>query len=162
VICRTPDAAITIYHCGVPGEPEHWWDLCAGPHVASTGAINPEAIELERLAGAYWRGDENRAMLTRIYGTAWEEPVQLAAYHHVQVWHCAKLRAWHAVEGEVASMARCRTVQYACVLQLTGIIRVCDEYSKICTAMLTRIYSTAWEEPVQLAAYHHVQVRVLC
>ena len=66
---------ITIYHLG-----EEWWDLCAGPHVETTADINPKAIELESLAGAYWRGDENNAQLQRIYGTAWETPEQLAEY----------------------------------------------------------------------------------
>lgn len=68
---------ITLYHLG-----NEWWDLCAGPHLASTEDINPEAIELESLAGAYWRGDETKAQLQRIYGTAWETPEQLAAYKH--------------------------------------------------------------------------------
>ena len=47
-------------------------DLCRGPHVDNTGSINPDAIKLMNVAGAYWRGDENRPMLQRIYGTAWE------------------------------------------------------------------------------------------
>ncbi len=46
-------------------------DLCRGPHVDNTGSINPDAIKLMNVAGAYWRGDENRPMLQRIYGTAW-------------------------------------------------------------------------------------------
>ncbi len=66
---------ITLYHLG-----EEWWDLCAGPHLESTGEINPKAIELESVAGAYWRGDETKAQLQRIYGTAWETPEQLAEY----------------------------------------------------------------------------------
>ncbi|MBS9387507.1 MAG: threonine--tRNA ligase [Dolichospermum sp. WA123] len=66
---------ITIYHLG-----EQWWDLCAGPHLESTSEINPKAIELESVAGAYWRGDENKAQLQRIYATAWETPEQLAEY----------------------------------------------------------------------------------
>ncbi len=66
---------ITIYHLG-----DKWWDLCAGPHVENTGELNPKAIELESVAGAYWRGDENKAQLQRIYGTAWETPEQLAEY----------------------------------------------------------------------------------
>jgi threonyl-tRNA synthetase len=66
---------ITLYHLG-----DKWWDLCAGPHVENTSELNPKAIELESLAGAYWRGDENRAQLQRIYGTAWETPEQLAEY----------------------------------------------------------------------------------
>ena len=59
--------------------PTHWWDLCAGPHLASTGEIRAKAFELETIAGAYWRGDESQPMLTRIYGTAWETEEDLAA-----------------------------------------------------------------------------------
>ncbi|KAL5798045.1 hypothetical protein ACOSQ2_002865 [Xanthoceras sorbifolium] len=69
--------SITIYHIG-----DEWWDLCAGPHVETTGNINKKAIELESVAGAYWRGDEKRPMLQRIYGTAWENEEQLEAYLH--------------------------------------------------------------------------------
>jgi threonyl-tRNA synthetase len=66
---------ITLYHLG-----DQWWDLCAGPHLESTADLNPKAIELETVAGAYWRGDANRQQLQRIYGTAWETPEQLAEY----------------------------------------------------------------------------------
>lgn len=66
---------ITLYHLG-----DDWWDLCAGPHVESTADINPKAIDLESVAGAYWRGDETKAQLQRIYGTAWETPEQLQEY----------------------------------------------------------------------------------
>ncbi|HPH94235.1 MAG TPA: threonine--tRNA ligase [Anaerolineaceae bacterium] len=55
-------------------------DLCRGPHVERTGQINPAAIKLMSVAGAYWRGDENRPMLQRIYGTAWEKPQDLEDY----------------------------------------------------------------------------------
>ena len=55
-------------------------DLCRGPHVAKTEAINPDAIKLLKVAGAYWRGDENRPMLQRIYGTAWESADDLEQY----------------------------------------------------------------------------------
>jgi threonyl-tRNA synthetase len=48
-------------------------DLCRGPHVAGTGEIPADAFRLTHVAGAYWRGDEHRPMLTRIYGTAWED-----------------------------------------------------------------------------------------
>ncbi|KAG4916425.1 hypothetical protein JHK87_053982 [Glycine soja] len=71
------DDPITIYHIG-----DEWWDLCAGPHVDSTGHINKKAVELESIAGAYWRGDERKPMLQRIYGTAWENEEQLKAYLH--------------------------------------------------------------------------------
>ncbi|MFB8789161.1 MAG: threonine--tRNA ligase [Potamolinea sp.] len=66
---------ITIYHLG-----DQWWDLCAGPHLESTAELNPKAIDLESVAGAYWRGDATKAQLQRIYGTAWETPEQLAEY----------------------------------------------------------------------------------
>jgi threonyl-tRNA synthetase len=55
-------------------------DLCRGPHVASTGQINPDAIKLLNVAGAYWRGDENNPMLQRIYGTAWRTAAELEDY----------------------------------------------------------------------------------
>ncbi len=55
-------------------------DLCRGPHVEHTGQINPSAIKLMSIAGAYWRGDEKNKMLTRIYGTAWENEKQLKDY----------------------------------------------------------------------------------
>jgi threonyl-tRNA synthetase len=52
-------------------------DLCRGPHVENTGKINPGAVKLLNVAGAYWRGDETKPMLQRIYGTAWETPQEL-------------------------------------------------------------------------------------
>ena len=67
---------ITIYHIG-----DEWWDLCAGPHVESTKKIHPKAIDLESVAGAYWRGDETKPMLQRIYGTAWGSPEEMKAYN---------------------------------------------------------------------------------
>ncbi len=66
---------ITLYTLG-----NEWWDLCAGPHVEHTGQLNVKAFELESVAGAYWRGDETKAQLQRIYGTAWETPEQLAEH----------------------------------------------------------------------------------
>jgi threonyl-tRNA synthetase len=57
-----------------------WSDLCLGPHVPSSGRL--KAFALTKLAGAYWRGDETRPMLTRIYGTAWATPKDLRAYEH--------------------------------------------------------------------------------
>ena len=63
---------ITIYHIG-----NEWWDLCAGPHLDSTGDLDSRGIELQSVAGAYWRGDEKNAMLQRVYGTAWENAQQL-------------------------------------------------------------------------------------
>jgi threonyl-tRNA synthetase len=55
-------------------------DLCRGPHVAHTGKINPSAIKLMSIAGAYWRGDENRSQLQRVYGTAWKTAAELEEY----------------------------------------------------------------------------------
>ncbi|MBN2503349.1 MAG: threonine--tRNA ligase, partial [Anaerolineales bacterium] len=55
-------------------------DLCRGPHVDDTGKINPSAIKLLNVAGAYWRGDEKRPQLQRIYGTAWQTKDELKEY----------------------------------------------------------------------------------
>jgi threonyl-tRNA synthetase len=59
-------------------------DLCRGPHVANTSEIDPEALSItfKKPAGAYWRGDEKREQLTRIYGTAWESADELQDYLH--------------------------------------------------------------------------------
>jgi threonyl-tRNA synthetase len=59
-----------------------WFDLCRGPHMASTGQIG-NAFKLMKVAGAYWRGDSNNPMLTRIYGTAWADQAQLDSYLHM-------------------------------------------------------------------------------
>jgi len=55
-------------------------DLCRGPHVENTRKINPAALRLMSVAGAYWRGDEHNRMLQRIYGTAWRNPQELEEY----------------------------------------------------------------------------------
>ncbi|MBN1180309.1 MAG: threonine--tRNA ligase [Anaerolineae bacterium] len=55
-------------------------DLCRGPHVENSKEIPPKAVKLLNVAGAYWRGDEKRPMLQRIYGTAWESPKELRQY----------------------------------------------------------------------------------
>jgi threonyl-tRNA synthetase len=55
-------------------------DFCTGPHVCSTGAINPDSFRILSIAGSYWRGDEHRQQLQRIYGTAFLTPEELAAY----------------------------------------------------------------------------------
>ena len=57
-------------------------DLCRGPHVDHTGQVNPEALKLLSVAGAYWLGDERRPMLQRIYGTVWPSKEELEAYLH--------------------------------------------------------------------------------
>ena len=69
------DAVISCYAQG------DFIDLCAGPHVASTGKV--KAFKLQSIAGAYWRGDEKNKMLQRIYGTAFEKKEELDAYLHL-------------------------------------------------------------------------------
>jgi threonyl-tRNA synthetase len=68
-----PDQTIKIYKQG------DWFDLCRGPHMTSTGKIG-NAFKLMKVAGAYWRGDSNNPMLTRIYGTAFAKQEDLDAY----------------------------------------------------------------------------------
>ena len=69
------DQDVKIYKQG------EWFDLCRGPHMPSTGKIGT-AFKLMKVAGAYWRGDSNNPMLTRIYGTAWQDEKELGAYLH--------------------------------------------------------------------------------
>jgi threonyl-tRNA synthetase len=73
IIASIPDdQTIGLYRQG------DFIDLCRGPHVPSTGKL--KAFKLTKVAGAYWRGDSNNAMLQRIYGTAWSNPKELKAY----------------------------------------------------------------------------------
>jgi threonyl-tRNA synthetase len=72
IIRDLDDGDITVYRQG------DFFDLCRGPHVPSTGSLG--AFKLQNIAGAYWRGDENNSMLTRVYGTAWPTEKQLKAY----------------------------------------------------------------------------------
>lgn len=66
---------LTVYRAG-KGE-DAWLDMCRGPHLASTGKVAADAFKLTRVSGAYWRGDQNNAMLSRIYGTGWLNKKQL-------------------------------------------------------------------------------------
>jgi threonyl-tRNA synthetase len=66
---------ITMYRSGTAEN--SWMDLCRGPHLASTGKLDPQAFKLTRVSGAYWRGDPKNPMLSRIYGTAWLNKKQL-------------------------------------------------------------------------------------
>lgn len=59
-----------------------WLDMCRGPHLPSTGKLDPAAFKLTRVSGAYWRGDQKNAMLSRIYGTGWLNKKQLEAHLH--------------------------------------------------------------------------------
>ncbi len=71
---------LSVYWSGEPGSDGAWMDMCRGPHLASTGKLDPQAFKLMRVAGAYWRGDQNNAQLTRIYGTGWLNKKQLDAH----------------------------------------------------------------------------------
>ena len=68
---------LTVYWSG-----DDWLDMCRGPHLPSTGKLDPQAFKLMRVAGAYWRGDQANAQLTRIYGTGWLNKKQLNAHLH--------------------------------------------------------------------------------
>ncbi|MGE4305433.1 MAG: threonine--tRNA ligase [Novosphingobium sp.] len=69
------DEDLTVYWSG-----DDWLDMCRGPHLPSTGKLDPQAFKLMRVAGAYWRGDQKNAQLTRIYGTGWLNKKQLNAH----------------------------------------------------------------------------------
>ena len=68
---------LTVYWSG-----DDWMDMCRGPHLPSTGKLDPQAFKLMRVAGAYWRGDQKNAQLTRIYGTGWLSKKQLDEHLH--------------------------------------------------------------------------------
>ena len=74
---------LTVYRAG------KFFDMCRGPHLASTGKVDPAAFKLTRVSGAYWRGDQANAMLSRIYGTGWLNKKQLDA-HLVRLEEAAK------------------------------------------------------------------------
>ncbi|QBM76530.1 threonine--tRNA ligase [Sphingomonas sp. AAP5] len=69
---------LTVYKAG--NGPGAWLDMCRGPHLASTGKLDPNAFKLTRVSGAYWRGDQKNAMLSRVYGTGWLNKKQLDAH----------------------------------------------------------------------------------
>src|SRR5204863_5436087 len=78
---------ITMYRTGE--DEGAWIDLCRGPHLPSTGKLDPHAFKLTRVSGAYWRGDQSNAMLSRIYGTGWLNKKQLNE-HLVRLEEAAK------------------------------------------------------------------------
>jgi threonyl-tRNA synthetase len=78
------DVELTVYWSG-----DDWMDMCRGPHLASTGKLDPAAFKLMRVSGAYWRGDQKNAQLSRIYGTGWLNKKQLDA-HLVRLEEAAK------------------------------------------------------------------------
>ena len=71
------DEDLSVYWSG-----DDWMDMCRGPHLPSTGKLDPAAFKLTRVSGAYWRGDQRNAMLSRIYGTGWLNKKQLAEHLH--------------------------------------------------------------------------------
>ncbi len=75
---------LTVYRSG-----DGWMDMCRGPHLASTGKLDAAAFKLTRVSGAYWRGDQKNAQLSRIYGTGWLNKKQLAE-HLVRLEEAAK------------------------------------------------------------------------
>ena len=98
------DETITLYKQG------EFIDLCRGPHLRNTGEIKANAFKLMSIAGAYWRGDENRPMLQRIYGTAWESKKELDAHlekiaqieardHRKLIWSLLAFQIWRANYG---------------------------------------------------------------
>ena len=66
---------LSVYWSG-----DNWYDMCRGPHLATTGKLDPAAFKLTRVSGAYWRGDQNNPQLSRIYGTGWLNKKQLDAH----------------------------------------------------------------------------------
>ncbi|MEM8800813.1 MAG: threonine--tRNA ligase, partial [Pseudomonadota bacterium] len=74
------DEELTVYWSGQPGSEGAWMDMCKGPHLPSTGKLDPKAFKLMKVAGAFWRGDQRNPMLSRIYGTGWLNRKQLAQY----------------------------------------------------------------------------------
>ena len=66
---------LSVYHSG-----DDWFDMCRGPHLPATGKLDAQAFKLTRVSGAYWRGDQNNAMLSRVYGTGWLNKKQLDAH----------------------------------------------------------------------------------
>ncbi len=75
---------LSVYWSG-----QDWADMCRGPHLPSTGKLDPSAFRLTRVSGAYWRGDQKNAMLSRIYGTGWLNRKQLDA-HLIRLEEAAK------------------------------------------------------------------------
>ena len=85
---------LTVYRCG-----KTWMDMCRGPHLPSTGKLDPAAFKLTRVSGAYWRGDKKAAQLSRIYGTGWLNKKQLNA--HLRRVEEAELRDHRKIGAEM-------------------------------------------------------------
>jgi len=79
MINELPGDKVTVYTCG------EYRDLCKGPHLEKTGQLKQFAWQLERIAGAYWKGDEKNIMMTRIYGLAFDSKEELKKFQALQI-----------------------------------------------------------------------------
>jgi alanyl-tRNA synthetase len=77
-------------------------DLCAGPHIENTKEINADAIKITKIAGAYWRGDENNKMLTRIYGVAFETKEELELHMQLTYKQSIEIAEEEAINNTLA------------------------------------------------------------
>jgi threonyl-tRNA synthetase len=111
-------------------------DLCRGPHVENTREINPEGIRLLSVAGAYWRGDEHRPMLQRIYGTAWATPEELA--QHLAMLEEAKRRDHRKLGRELEIFVFDDEVGPGLPLWLPNGAVMADELERLAREMETR------------------------
>jgi len=111
-------------------------DLCRGPHVQNTREINPHGVHLLSVAGAYWRGDEKRPMLQRIYGTAWNSPEELA--QHLEMLEEAKRRDHRKLGRELEIFVFDDEVGPGLPLWLPNGAVMADELERLAREMETR------------------------
>ena len=111
-------------------------DLCRGPHVQNTREINPHGVHLLSVAGAYWRGDEKRPMLQRIYGTAWSSPEELA--QHLAMLEEAKRRDHRKLGRELEIFVFDDEVGPGLPLWLPNGAVMADELERLAREMETR------------------------
>jgi len=111
-------------------------DLCRGPHVQNTREINPQGVHLLSVAGAYWRGDEKRPMLQRIYGTAWNSPEELA--QHLEMLEEAKRRDHRKLGRELEIFVFDDEVGPGLPLWLPNGAVMADELERLAREMETR------------------------
>lgn len=79
-LAKNGETQFGVYTNTLQNGTETYVDLCAGPHVAKTSELDENSFKLERVAGAYWRGDEKNKMLTRVYGISFETKEELDVY----------------------------------------------------------------------------------
>jgi threonyl-tRNA synthetase len=99
---------LSVYWSG-----DDWLDMCRGPHLPSTGKLDPAAFKLMRVAGAYWRGDQKNAQLTRIYGTGWLNKKQLDAHLMPSAITASWGRRWTCSICRAKRMAACSGIRTA-------------------------------------------------